>query len=322
MHRKRRVFLIVAVLLTGCLVPFVGTGCSADNEWPDRGGPKVVVSFAPLYCFATNVAGDDAVIKNLMTSTGPHDFNPTDNDARVLRKADVLFINGIDLDNDVAMRMKRGSGNRKLKLIELGSRIPDSQLMEGICHHADHAGHNHGHDPHVWLSPDMAIIQVNGIRDELKALDPDHATNYDKRADEYIAKLNALKSDGVEMLKDKKDRNIVSFHDSLGYFSRSFNLTVVGTVQSKPGVEPTTEEMKKLIDVCKAKHVRLIAVEPQYTSNNAGRVVIERLKEAGIDNPVLVEIDTLETVRPEDLTPDWYEKRLRANLEALKAAMK
>jgi ABC-type Zn uptake system ZnuABC Zn-binding protein ZnuA len=220
------------------------------------------------------------------------------------------------------MTLKRGSGNRKLKVSELGSRIPDSQLMEGICHHAEHAGHNHGHDPHVWLSPDMAIIQVNGIREELKALDPDHAANYDKRADEYVVRLTKLKSDGLDMLKDKKDRNIVSFHDSLGYFSRTFNLKVVGTVQSKPGVEPTTEEMNKLIQTCKEQNVRLIAVEPQYTTNNAGRVVIERLKEAGIQNPALVEIDPLETVIDKDLTPDWYEKKMRANLEALKAAMK
>ena len=28
------------------------------------------------------------------------------------------------------------------------------------------------------------------------------------------------------------------------------------------------------------------------------------------------------TVKPDDLTPDWYEKKMRANLEALKAAMK
>jgi ABC-type Zn uptake system ZnuABC Zn-binding protein ZnuA len=322
MSRKRRTQLITGLLLLGCVLPFAVSGCSSDNEWPDRGGPKVVVTFAPLYCFATNVAGDDAVIKNLMTSAGPHDFQPHDSDARILRKADVLFINGLELDNSNAITLKRGSGNRRLKVVELGDRIPQAQLMEGICHHAEHAGHTHGNDPHVWLSPDMAIIQVNGIRDELKVLDPDHAANYDRRADEYITRLNKLKADGLEMLKDRKDKNIVSFHDSLGYFARTFNLTVVGTVQSKPGVEPTTEEMKKLIQVCKEKNVRLIAVEPQYTSNNAGRAVIEQLKQAGIADPALVEIDPLETVTEKDLTPDWYEKKLRANLEALKAAMK
>src|SRR4051794_30003027 len=85
MFRDRRVFLVIA-LLSLAVVPFFLGGCSSDKEWPDRGGPKVVVSFAPLYCFAVNVAGDDAVVQNLMTSAGPHDFNPTDSDARKLRK--------------------------------------------------------------------------------------------------------------------------------------------------------------------------------------------------------------------------------------------
>ncbi len=315
-------FTRLLLLLCSAGLPGLAVGCTSDNEWPDREGPKVVVSFAPLYCFAVNVAGDDAVVKNLMTSAGPHDFNPTDADARVLRKADVFFINGIDLDTQPAITLKRGSGNRELRIVELGSKIPAGSLVEGVCHHESHEGHSHGMDPHIWLSPDMAILQVQGICDELKALDPEHAAQYEQRAAGYIEKLTKLKADGIAMLADKTDRNIVSFHDSLGYFARTFKLNVVGTVQTKPGVEPTTEELNKLIKECKDKHVRLVAVEPQYTSNTAGRVVLERLKEAGIPDPALVEIDTLETVIPADLAPDWYEKKMRANLEALKAAMK
>jgi hypothetical protein len=46
------------------------------------------------------------------------------------------------------------------------------------------------------------------------------------------------------------------------------------------------------------------------------------LRHQKVPDPVLVEFDPLETVVPEQLTADWYEARMRANLEALAKAMK
>src|SRR5262249_25501218 len=202
--------LSFAVLLPGCR-------SKDDDLWPkDHPGPKVVVSFAPLYCFAANVAGDDAVVRTVMTTAGPHHFQPTDQDARLLRRADLLFINGLGLDNTKADTLRHGSGNKNLKVVDLGSRIPPDKLCEGSCHHedeADHNDHDRGKDPHVWLSPDYAMILVEGIRDALKAPDPAHAANYDRRAAEYIARLQKLKEEGLAMLRDKKDRKLVTFHD-------------------------------------------------------------------------------------------------------------
>src|SRR4051794_41056914 len=165
-------------------------GCGGgDDGWPkDRSGPKVVVSFAPIYCFAANVAGDDAIVRNLLTTSGPHHFNPTDQDARILRRADIFFVNGLGLERDKPESMKKGSGNKSLKIVELGDRIPEKNLCEGSCHHdhgdGDEHDHEHGKDPHVWLSPDQAVYMVEGIRDELKKLDPAHAEGYDRRAAE------------------------------------------------------------------------------------------------------------------------------------------
>src|SRR5215204_157592 len=102
MSRQEARFRRAAVfgLLFACAIGFItvalpGCGGIPDDGWPkDKPGPKVAVSFAPLYCFAVNVAGDDAVVRNLLTSSGPHHFQPTDRDARLLRRADLFFVNG------------------------------------------------------------------------------------------------------------------------------------------------------------------------------------------------------------------------------------
>src|SRR5262245_10676856 len=136
-QRFRR--LVLTTLLTAVLFGVVSLlpGCGdRDDGWPkDKTGPKVVVSFAPLYCFAVNVAGDEAVVRNLLTTTGPHHFNPRDEDARLLRRADLFFVNGLGLEGDKPETIKKGSGNKSLKMVELGDSIPADKLCEGSCQH-------------------------------------------------------------------------------------------------------------------------------------------------------------------------------------------
>jgi ABC-type Zn uptake system ZnuABC Zn-binding protein ZnuA len=316
----------IVALIAGVL-PFLGTGCGgSDSAWADRPGPKVVVSFAPLYCFAANVAGESAQVQSIMTTSGPHDFNPTDTEARLLRKADLLFINGIGLDENLANTLKAGSSNRNLNVVELGERIPAENLLAGSGDHdhgdAHHHEHGDGHDPHVWLSPSLAAVMVDGIRDELKKVDPAHAAGYDQRAAEYAARLRQLQADGKAMLAGKTDRKLVTFHESLAYFARDFDLKIEGVVEKKPGVEPNSDETSALIKLCVEKHVRLIAVEPQYGTNTSAKTILDELRKKGIADAELVEIDPLETVVPAALTPSWYEERMRANLAALRDKMK
>ncbi len=325
-HRRVQQSLLFATLMTtGLLV-----GCrskTADEAWPkDHPGPKVVASFPPLYSIALNVAGDDAVVRTLMTTAGPHHFNPTDNDALLLSGADLLLINGLGLDDDQARTLQRGSGNEKLKIADLSARIPKNRLLEGSCNH-DHGAnepHEHSLDPHVWLSPEYAIILTEGIRDELKALDPTHAANYDRRASEYIAKLRKLQEDGLALLKEKQDRKLVTFHDSMAYFADAFKLNIVGVVQKDPGSEPTDKALKQLVALCadETHPVRIITVEPQYSNSNSASELIKVLLHKKVKDPVLVEIDPLETGTLEQLNAGWYEAKMRANLDALAKAMR
>lgn len=312
-------------------LPLLMLGCRGSTEgtkvgdWPE-GKPKVVVSFAPLYCFAVNVAGDDATVRNVMSTTGPHDFSPTEQDARMVSKAELFFVVGLGLDESKAELMKKGSGNEKLRIVELGEKIPKGDLCEGFCNHAEHKNdpdHHHDKDPHVWLSPDLAEIMVNAIRDELKTADPAHATGYEQRAAAYIAKLRKLKQFGQTALKGKKDNRIVSFHDSLNYFAKCYGLEIRDVITINPGQEPDARKLQEAVRICTdaSKPTRVIAVEPQYSTSTSGETLRKELAAMGVKNPVLVEIDTLETVKPNELTSDWYEKRMQANLQALAGAL-
>jgi zinc transport system substrate-binding protein len=271
------------------------------------------------------VAGDDAVVRNVMTSKGPHDFDPTEQDARIVTRADLFFTIGLGLDEEKAEKMRDGSGNKGLKIVELGERLPKDQLLKGHCNHGpDHGAHTHATDPHVWLCPTRAVMLTNFIADALSAADPAHAAAYEKRAAAYVAKLAALRDYGEKKFAPKTDKRLVSFHDSMTYFADTFNVDVRAVLTKSPGQEPDPTEMGKLIKTCTHPRlpVRVIATEPQYSTSNSGEQLRKELVAKGVADPVLVEFDPLETIRPDEFTLDWYEKKMRENIDRLAEKMK
>ncbi len=330
MKRLGYAAVVVAGLAAGGFV-----GCSsAPNPWGSTPSPRVVATFPPLSCFAKGVLGDHGGAHCLCTATGPHPYDPSGEDPYWLRGADLFVANGLGLDK-FADRADQTSQNARLVYLKVGDRIHrlHKDLLLAAEHEDEHdkgkPGHAHEHehgefDPHVWLGTPQAVRIVEIIRDELKRLDKDHAEDYDKNAGKYVQGLKNLQTDGENMLKEAKDRKIISFHDSLRYFARSYGLTVVDVIEAGPGQEATAPEMTNLVKKCVEQKVRVIAVEPQYPTTTSARVLQEELKKKNHEVK-LVEIDPLETADAKELEKGgagWYEKKMRENLQRLAESLK
>lgn len=316
-----------------CMVAIGVAGCSAaPSPWGPQPGPKVLAYFPPVYSLAASVAGDDAQVISLIKQVGPHHFDPSPRDARALKEADLFLTVGLGLDDSVSRKLTKTAGNAKLQQLVLGTLLPKESLREGGCEHCRRAGkehaHEHGHDhehteydPHVWLGIPEAIAMAQGISAELQKLDPAHAKDYEARAAALTKRLNALQDEGQKLLAAKQEKpRVLSFHDSLHYFARSFGIEVVDSIEA-PGVEPSPKKLAQLVETCQKNNVRLIAVEPQYPTNTAAKTLMEELKRHGIE-AAFVEIDPLETADAADLGPDYYERTVRRNLNNLAKALR
>jgi zinc transport system substrate-binding protein len=291
----------------GCLKP--------PDDWADRGGPpRVLVSFPPLYSFVKSVGGDQVGVISLCTTSGPHHFEGEAQDHRLLSRADLLFANGLMLDDKFIDPLARGRADTPQFLVKLGDGLPSDLL--------DKFEDEDKTDPHVWLGIPQATKMVDQIRDQLIRVDAAHKSAYEANAAKYKETLDRLHQYGEAQLKDKKDRPFISFHDSLHYFAKSFDLKIAAVIEIEPGVAPSPGELEKLVQTIQKENIHVIAVEPQYPTSGPAQTLKAELASKGFPDIELVEIDPLETAEVQNLTADLYERTMRQNIDNLAKHLK
>lgn len=324
--RKCSILCLIGAL---CLL-FLPLACNKPNVWKNvpGGSMKVLVSFPPLYCFAKNILGDEAKVVSLLTTQGPHDYQATANDSILAREANIFFYNGLSLD-DFVTRIANAAGNSKLVLDPVADALPKKLLLKmaadhdhGHAHdHGDEHGHHHHgeYDPHVWLGIPQAIQMVEQISTKLQAVDPKNKETYAARAKDYISEIEKLQEYGKKKLEGKKNRQLVTMHESLAYFANSFDLEIVGSIQLRPNVEPDQRSTAELVDLCKKKDVRVIAIEPQYRPGSAEALKRE-LARQGV-KVELIHIDPIETADSNNLNANLYVNVMKQNIDNLAKAL-
>jgi len=193
----------------------------------------------------------------------------------------------------------------------------EAHQEEGHDHGHDH-GHNHDHgglDPHVWLSPVLAIQEVRNIEAGLSEAAPEHKEQFKKNADAYIVKLEQLDQEFKDGLTGGKRKDFITQHAAFGYLAKEYGLTQVPIAGLSPDQEPSASRMAEIVTFAKEHNVKTIFFETLVSSKVAETIA----KEIGAKTAVLNPIEGLtDEDRAENLD---YIGIMRQNLAALKAAL-
>ncbi|MGQ9608520.1 MAG: metal ABC transporter substrate-binding protein [bacterium] len=304
------------LLILFCLLSF--KAYAVDNRQVNTKELNILCSFHPIYVFAQNIVLGVNNVKLdclLPANVGPHDYALTPNDMKRIAQADLLLINGLGLEEFISNAIK--TANPRLKVVETSKGIKPiptrgAEDDDSESEHKEHEAHHHGkYNPHTWVSPKSAIIQIRNIQKALSDIDPANAEKYKANSEKYISKLQKLVNDFTQLSKTVKNRRFVTFHDAFDYFARDFNYEVVDVIEVVAGQEPSAGELSKMAQRIKTLKAKAIFSEPQFSEKTA--IVLS--KETGI--PVY----QLDPVATGDSKPDAYEKVMRKNLETLKKAL-
>jgi ABC-type Zn uptake system ZnuABC Zn-binding protein ZnuA len=235
--------------------------CGADTA-SRPGQPRVVATTTQLADFARAVAGDRADVTQLLQpNTDPHEYEPRPNDVKAVATADVVLVNGDNLDQWADKIVEQAGGDARVE--DLGTAVPVKLAGERSGPEASR------YDPHWWHDPRNAEAAVTAIRDSLTRANPTAKAAYAHNATTYLRKLRTLDSGIAACLRrvPATQRKLVTDHDAFGYFARRYAITVVGAVipSQTTQAQPSAGGVARLVGLIRREHVR--AVFPESSVN-------------------------------------------------------
>jgi len=251
--------LIIALGLAGC----------GEKIKPDSEKMQVYASFYAMYDFARTIAGDAADV-HLMCPSGaePHDYEPTAADIAKLSRADVFIYNGNGMEH---WADKVASTLKDVAVVCTSNGLVDENAT----------------DPHIWLSPKKAQLQIESIYKAFVEADPDneaiYTLNYEKQVD-MIAEMQATYSGAFDKMAKK---TIVVGHGAYSYLCDEYGIEQI-TIESASGEsDPSPADMAEIIDKVKNDDIKYICAEEM----NSSKVVEAVARETGAE---VVELNSFE----------------------------
>ena len=293
---------IIAIAIVIPLSSFAvyATDSKIQNENTDS-KLHAMTSFYPLYEFAQNVGQDKADVTLLVPiGVEPHDWEPTIQDVQRMQNADLIVINGLGFESWVD----------HLAEINFHGNIIDTSdgiiQNNAILSETSSERFNNSGDPHIWLNPVLAKIQVQNIADAFSEQDPDNKNFYQQNAQNYKNELDIL---------DKKIRNelssckhdFIAFHDAFSYFANEYHLNQHTIISSNdPHIDPTGKTLENVINTAKELNIKIIftedTVNPKISNVIANEIggktlVLSPIEISGNGNYISRMTDNLENLK-------------------------
>jgi ABC-type Zn uptake system ZnuABC Zn-binding protein ZnuA len=258
----------------------------------------------------------------------PHFIEAKPSFIKALSQADLFLQIGMELEVGYAPVLLQNARNNRVLIgapgyIDCSKVITPLEIPTGVVDRSMGDVHPLG-NPHYLLDPLNGLRVARLIRDRLTELRPEKKPLFEERyamlyrmigdalvgeklARKYeFEKLALLYEEGKlqAFLKEQNEEGslggwlgmtlpyqgseVVADHNLWPYFARRFGISLVGFLEPKPGISPTTKHLQDLIEQMKVGRVKVILSSPyfviryaQFVSKNTGAKIVPLAHQIG-----------------------------------------
>lgn len=284
------------VLFVLMLALFAG-GCSSTQTEQDK--LQVTASFYPMAEFARAIGGDRVQVTTLVPDGAePHDWEPSPRDLTKIGRSQIFVYNG--LVEPWAEQALQAVAERKVLSVQAGSGMYEN---------------NGRQDPHVWISPKKAAVEVERITAAFCEADASNSAYYKENSRKYLLQLQELDRQMQEIASTAQKKVFITSHAAFGHLAGDYGLRQLAVSGLSPQAEPTPADLQKLAGIVRQEQVEYIFFE----TLSDPRIAQVLAKETGVRTAVLDPLEGLsEEGRRENLD---YIKIMQRNIDNLRIAL-
>jgi ABC-type Zn uptake system ZnuABC Zn-binding protein ZnuA len=288
-----RLSLVFGILfLLSMMTMYLTNSYATTTTTSQEAGIKlnVVTSVAPITNIVQNIGGEKISLIGLVPEgVNSHTFQLVPSDAIKINDADLVIIDGLNLEADVEKTTENAiAKNPSIQLLKLGDNtITRDQWIFDFSFPKEKGDPN----PHLWLNVEHAIKFANLTRDKLVEMDPSNSQYYidnSKRYNELLRQLDQGIKKSIETIP-VENRKLLTYHDSWAYFAPRYGMKVIGAIQASDFNDPSPRDVANLIDQVRIEKVPAIFASEVFPTN----IVDQIAKEANVS--------VVETLSDDDL---------------------
>lgn len=251
-------------------------GLIALTSTPSVKKLRVVATTPDLAALAREIGGEAVEVTALAKATeDAHFVDAKPSFLVALNRADVLIEGGAELELGWLPPLLDNARNPKIAAGAPG-RIVASQgirLLEVPATFDRSRGDVHAlGNPHFLLDPVNVKTVAASIADHFSRIDPSSASVFKANLERFNRALDGKLAEWTRQLAPYRGAKIVTYHRDFVYLAQRFNLQVLETLESKPGIAPSPAHLATVISAMRAQHGRVIIVQPYQNRRTAETV--------------------------------------------------
>ncbi|MCB9772672.1 MAG: metal ABC transporter substrate-binding protein [Candidatus Omnitrophica bacterium] len=240
---------------------------------------EIVTTTSDIKSIAEMIGGNKVEVLSLTVGTqNPHFIDPKPSYMLKARKADLFISNGLELEVSWESSIIEGSRNSKIKVgapgyLDASRGIQPLEIPQMVDRSSGDI-HVFG-NPHYILDPINAKIVARNIAEALSALLPQQYEYFQQNLFEFNKKVDQKMSVWRGKLMPYDGERIITYHKTWSYFAARFGLKIVSQLETKPGIPPSANHLREIIELIKNNKIKVILQENLY-SDDAAKFVAKR----------------------------------------------
>ncbi|MGE5216915.1 MAG: metal ABC transporter substrate-binding protein [Chloroflexota bacterium] len=275
---------------------------------------RVVSTFPDLADITRQIGKNLVAVESLATGVeDPHGVPMKPSFVPRLNRADVLVVTGLDDEHSWLPALLEVASNPKILLgqpgyIDCSVNVP---VLEAPTRLDRSEGDLHPKgNPHYLLDPVYAKVAAQNIAAGLSRNFPQHQEIFAKNLKAYLAELDGWIARWEKIAAPLRGVKYVEYHPEWVYFANRFGMKRIGSVELKPGIEPTPNHLVQLAQQIKQEKAQVLL----YGSQNP-RIPQQLQGETGIK---VLRLYTSAGGRPEtDSYIKWIDFTVRSLVQAV-----
>ena len=246
----------------------VATAVSSALAVPAQAKTKIVVTYPYIASLVGEIAKDQASVTTLAKGDeDPHFVVPRPSFIGKLRQADLLIINGASLEIGFVPPLIRQANNPRIMpgaegFIDLSQSVDLIEKPDKVSR-SEGDIHPEG-NPHFILDWHNLPAVARTIADALGRADRGGSGVYQKNLDAFLARWKVKSAEWDKQAEPLRGKAVIQYHRLFDYFVLRTGMKIVGELEPKPGIPPTSRHLEELIDANATGAVYMIITDPYH----------------------------------------------------------